>query len=106
MNFAPHITDMVRRIVEGTSPARVILYGSYARNEADPDSDVDLLVLFETLENRREMVTALYESVSDINVPKDILIATTAEYERFRTVVNTTFASIAGDERVLYERAS
>ena len=106
MHCAPHIPDMVRRMVERTSPSRVILYGSYARNEADPDSDVDLLVLFEKLDNRREVVTALYESVRDINVPKDILIATTSEYERFRTVVNTTFYCIGGDGKVLYERPS
>jgi predicted nucleotidyltransferase len=93
-------------MVDRTSPARVILYGSYAREEADPDSDVDLLVLFESLENRREVVTALYESIRDISVPKDILIATTAEYERFRSVVNTTFYDIGGDGKVLYERAA
>jgi predicted nucleotidyltransferase len=106
MHCASHIPDMVRRMVDRTTPSRVILYGSYARNEADPDSDVDLLVLFDKLENRREVVTALYESVKDINVPKDILIATTSEYERFRTVVNTTFYCISGDGKVLYERPS
>jgi uncharacterized protein len=104
MHCASHIADMVRRMVDRTSPSRVILYGSYARDEADPDSDVDLLVLFEELDNRREVVTALYESVKDIDVPKDILIATTSEYERFRTVVNTTFYCINGDGKVLYER--
>ena len=104
MHCASQIDDMVRRMVDRTAPARVILYGSYARNEADPDSDVDLLVLFDELQNRREIVTTLYESVKDINVPKDILIATTAEYDRFRTVVNTTFYDIGGDGKVLYER--
>jgi uncharacterized protein len=104
MHCAAHIADMVRRMVDRTSPSRVILYGSYARNEADPDSDVDLLVLFDELDNRRDVVTALYESVKEINVPKDILIATTSEYERFRTVVNTTFYNIGGDGKVLYER--
>ena len=106
MHGAAQISEMVRRMVERTSPARVILYGSYAREEADPDSDIDLLVLFEARDNRREIVTALYESIRDISVPKDILIATTAEYERFRSVVNTTFYDIGEDGKVLYERAA
>ena len=106
MHCATHIPELVRRIVQWTAPSRVILYGSYAREEADPDSDVDLLVLFEKVGDRREVVTRLYESVQDINVPKDILIATVSEYERFRTVVNTTFYCIDGDGKVLYERPS
>ena len=93
-------------MVERTSPLKVILYGSYARQVADPHSDVDLLVLYDRLDNRREMVTALYESVRDINVPKDILIVTADEFERFRTVVNTTFFDIDGDGKVMYERAA
>jgi uncharacterized protein len=39
------IEQMVRRIVEQFHPERVILFGSHARGDAGPDSDVDLLVV-------------------------------------------------------------
>ena len=39
------IDDMVRRIAERFQPEKVILFGSYARGTAGPDSDVDLLVI-------------------------------------------------------------
>jgi len=39
------IHAMVRRIVRQFRPERVILFGSHARGEAGPDSDVDLLVV-------------------------------------------------------------
>ena len=35
----------VSRIVEEISPQRIVLFGSHARGEADPESDVDLLVV-------------------------------------------------------------
>ncbi|MBM3214048.1 nucleotidyltransferase domain-containing protein [Candidatus Poribacteria bacterium] len=37
------ITEMVRRIRDEIRPDRIILFGSYARGTAGPDSDVDLL---------------------------------------------------------------
>ena len=39
-----HIDRMVQRIVAKFRPEQVILFGSHARGEAGPDSDVDLLV--------------------------------------------------------------
>jgi predicted nucleotidyltransferase len=35
------IRRMVRRMVEQFHPEQVILFGSYARGDARPDSDVD-----------------------------------------------------------------
>jgi predicted nucleotidyltransferase len=39
------IRNLARRIAEEIAPQRVILFGSYARGGAGPDSDVDLLVI-------------------------------------------------------------
>jgi hypothetical protein len=41
------IKEMVRRIVAGFDPEQVILFGSHARGNTSPDSDVDVLVEFE-----------------------------------------------------------
>lgn len=39
------IEQMVLQIVKRFDPERIILFGSAARGEAGPDSDVDLLVV-------------------------------------------------------------
>jgi predicted nucleotidyltransferase len=41
------IEEMVRRIVSQFQPDKIILFGSHARGEAGPDSDVDLLVVMQ-----------------------------------------------------------
>jgi len=39
------LPEIVERIVRGFDPLKIILFGSRARGEAHPDSDVDLLVI-------------------------------------------------------------
>ena len=39
------IQELADRIVRDFEPDRIILFGSYARGTAGPDSDVDLLVI-------------------------------------------------------------
>ena len=46
----PDVTDaildrMIRTIVDEVDPERVILFGSRARGDARPDSDIDLLII-------------------------------------------------------------
>src|SRR5450830_61090 len=48
------ISEMVRRIVEGFHPDKIILFGSYARGAAGPDSDADLLVVMPVKGSKRE----------------------------------------------------
>ena len=39
------IQEMVQRIVTQFAPDKIVLFGSYARGLAGPDSDVDLLII-------------------------------------------------------------
>ncbi len=42
------IDDVVRKVVAGYAPERIILFGSYARGEAGAESDIDLLIIKDT----------------------------------------------------------
>ena len=44
----PAIDETVQRIVEKFHPQKIILFGSYARGDPRPESDVDLLVVMKT----------------------------------------------------------
>ena len=39
------IEQLIRRIIELVQPLRIILFGSAARGEMGPDSDIDVLVV-------------------------------------------------------------
>jgi len=39
------LDEIVRRLVEGANPEKIILFGSQAYGEPDEDSDIDLIVI-------------------------------------------------------------
>jgi len=42
-------SDIVERVVAGCNPVRVIVFGSVARGDDGPDSDIDLLVELDSI---------------------------------------------------------
>ncbi len=75
------IREMVDRIVRKFRPERVILFGSHARKEAGPDSDVDLLVVMPVRGSRREKAVEIGVALHDIRIPKDIIVTTPEDFE-------------------------
>ena len=96
---------LVRRIAEQFSPDKIILFGSCARGDARPDSDIDLLVLFPEVADPNKRAAELYAALKDFPVPTDIVVSTTFRFERYRNVVNTVYWPASREGRVLYERA-
>ncbi len=74
------IHEMVRRIVARFDPEQVILFGSYARGTAGPDSDADLLVVMDFDGMRRPKVVEIYEAIGAVGLAKDIILATPNEW--------------------------
>ena len=101
------IEEMVHRIAERFSPERIILFGSHARGDAREDSDIDLLVLFPEVDDPHVRAAEVYAALIGCStLPKDIVVSTTARFERYRNVVNTVYWPASREGRVLYERAA
>ncbi|MBM4249708.1 MAG: nucleotidyltransferase domain-containing protein [Euryarchaeota archaeon] len=94
---------MVRRIVTGFSPRKIILFGSRARGRPAPDSDVDLLVVMEVRGSRRAKAAEIDVALAGVRCPKDILVVTPEDFERYRDVVGTVLYPAVREGRVLYE---
>ena len=56
------LDDIIRRIVEAAQPEQIILFGSAARGDMNPHSDVDLLVV-KNGAHRRHLATRIYENL-------------------------------------------
>jgi predicted nucleotidyltransferase len=65
----------IKRIATTYHPRRVILFGSQARGDADPDSDVDLLVVFDDERDGRERRVGIRRLLGDAPFAKDVLVA-------------------------------
>jgi predicted nucleotidyltransferase len=100
------LDEMVHRIAERFEPDKIILFGSVARGDGDPGSDIDLLVLFSEVADPNQRSSEIYGSLRGIPCPKDIVVSTTSRFERYRDVVNTVYWPAAREGKVLYERAA
>jgi predicted nucleotidyltransferase len=104
-SIAREIQRMVRRIVRDFHPERVILFGSHARGEAGPDSDVDLLVVmpFEGLKHKKQVEIRV--ALHDIRIPKDIIVTTPEDFAWRKDVVGTIEYPAVREGKVLYARS-
>ncbi len=100
------IAEMVRRIVEGFHPEKIILFGSHARGTAGPDSDVDLLVVMPVQGSRRRKATEIDLALADRTLPLDLIVVTPAEFERDRDQIGSIIRPVVLEGRLLYERPS
>ncbi len=98
------IDQMVLRIVDRFNPERIILFGSAARGDATPDSDVDLLVVMPVEGSRREKAVEIGVAVNDIPVPKDIIVTTPEDFEWRKEIVGTIERPAAREGRLVYAR--
>lgn len=66
---------MGRRVVAAAaSPARVIAFGSAARGETGPDSDLDLLVIESDVDDVAAESVRLRRVVGNVGVPVDVIV--------------------------------
>ena len=97
------ISTMTERIVRDFHPVQIILFGSHARGEAHPQSDVDLLVVFSELADKRKTAIDIRCALADLPVAKDILVTTPEELARQRDWVGTALRSAQREGEILYK---
>jgi predicted nucleotidyltransferase len=95
------LQEIVRRIVAAVQPEKIILFGSAARQEMGPDSDLDLLVI-KSCRNRRETARRIRRKLIGIGVPKDIIVATPEDIERYKDTIGLIYRPALRDGKVLY----
>lgn len=78
------IDELVRRIVGAVQPRRIVLFGSAARGQLGPNSDVDVLVVMPDGTHRRQTAREAYLALSGLGIPKDIIVVTEEDVRRFR----------------------
>ena len=98
------LSTMTERIVHHFHPVQIILFGSHARGDAHPQSDVDLLVVFSELVDKRKTAVDIRRALADLPVAKDILVTTPEELARHHNLVGTALRAAQREGEILYER--
>jgi predicted nucleotidyltransferase len=77
------IEEIVRRVSGALRPLRVILFGSAARGEMGPASDLDLLIVMPDGTHRRDAGRKAFRALSGLGIAKDVIVITERDLKEF-----------------------
>lgn len=97
------LQEIVNRLVVAYRPERVYLFGSHARGDAGPDSDIDLLVIVpDDAPPERRRSRLAYEALRGTGVAADVVVWTRGYFERRRHVPASLPAVVEREGRLLH----
>ena len=98
------LAEITQRVVTASDPEQIILFGSQARGDAGPDSDLDLLVVKDDVESPRAEAARIYRALAGLRTPVDVVVVRSEYVRRHRDVIGTIVRSALREGRVLYAR--
>lgn len=104
MTHAALLEHVTKTIIDRFRPRRIMVFGSHARGEAGPDSDLDLFIEMDTPRRPPERAIEVSEVFGLRPWPMDIVVYTPEEVRRLRSVNGTLLSIIEKEGKMLYEQ--
>jgi predicted nucleotidyltransferase len=95
----------IQKIVQELNPEKIVLFGSYAYGNPNPDSDVDLLVIMKTKASYKDRSWAVSRLLLPRPFPVDILVKTPREVKQGLETGDFLLKEILTRGKVLYDRS-
>jgi uncharacterized protein len=100
------IDDLIRRIMSVVIPDKVILFGSGAKGEMGPNSDLDILVVTSGPVHRGLITEEIYMNLIGIGQAVDVVVATPDDIERYHNNPYLVIEPALREGQVIYERGT
>lgn len=102
--LADWVPDAVKRVVAATKPSAVVLYGSVARGDDGPDSDIDLLAIVDDDRTQHDLATGALRAVAGLPPEVDVVVVTQRSVDAHRDVPGTIIRPALREGKVVYRR--
>jgi uncharacterized protein len=96
------LREIIRRVVKVAQPERIILFGSAARGEMGPNSDVDLLVVKPGKFHQGHLTGEIYMNLHGVGLPVDIILVTPEQVEKYAQTHFLVIAPALQEGREVY----
>jgi predicted nucleotidyltransferase len=100
----PDVKQIVQRIAEAFGPKRIVMFGSRARGDARPGSDLDLMIEMETPDPPAERARVIDALFGLRRWAMDLVVYTPREVQEQRQYRNSLLRAIEAEGKVLYEQ--
>jgi uncharacterized protein len=85
----------VSRITRLCGKCTIYLFGSYAYGNPTRSSDVDIAVIMDNVDSSISKASELWDALRDVNLPKDIIVASKEEFDFYKVEAGSVFRTIA-----------
>jgi predicted nucleotidyltransferase len=100
------LSEVIRRIVEVVQPEKIVLFGSGARGEMGPNSDLDLMVVKAGVAHRGKLTELIYSNLWGVGQAVDVLVVTPEDIETYKNSFCLVIEPALREGIVVYDRAS
>lgn len=97
------LAQAVKILIDNAQPARVILFGSYARGTAHEGSDADFLVIQSQPVNKAKEMIRLRRALRPLHIPVDVLVFSQQEIDDWGHLPGSIIYSALKEGRVMHE---
>lgn len=96
------LNEIVRRIADAAQPQKIILFGSAARGDMGPNSDVDLLVVKDGV-RALDLMRHIYSKLRGVRAAVDVIVVSSEDVARYKDSHALVIKPALQEGKVVYE---
>jgi predicted nucleotidyltransferase len=100
-NYLEYIKN---KVVPEVSPEKIYLFGSYATNNYNSESDMDLFFVIDYNGSLKKIRRKISSLLKDRLIPIDIIVYSKEKMEKHKTIIGTLPYRINQEGKLIYEK--
>lgn len=99
-----YLEDIKNKVVPEVSPEKIYLFGSYAMNSYNSESDIDLFFVVNNSDSLRKIQRKISSLLKDRLIPIDIIVYSQEKMEKHKNIIGTLPYRINQEGELIYEK--